>query len=105
MFDRVFPDLADALARHDPERGHGPAYFVDLREAALTWLYRLLFTLYAEDRDLIPTRARADGLHAMREAVATAIDTHAGLSTRRANHDRDLGPDRPGRFGHRSAPL
>ena len=90
VFEDVFPNLADALARHDPQRGTGAAYHADLREAALTWLYRLLFTLYAEDRDLIPTRARRDGLHAMREEVAAALDTGTGLSARRSNHDGDL---------------
>lgn len=89
VFDRVFPDLADALARADPERGDGPIYFAELREAALTWLYRLLFTLYAEDRDLLPTRTRRDGLRAMREEVAEAIDTGERLSSHPEN-DGDL---------------
>ena len=52
-----------------------------MREAALTWLYRLLFVLYAEDRDLIPTRQRRDGLWEMRREVA-------GKRTRRRVSDR-----------------
>lgn len=88
VFEQVFPDLADALADADPERGDGPAYFAELREAALTWLYRLLFTLYAEDRDLLPTRTRRDGLRAMRAEVADALDRGEQLSGRRANQDR-----------------
>lgn len=92
VFDDVFPQLAAALAANDPERPAAPdnAYFDELREAALTWLYRLLFVLYAEDRDLLPTRARDDGLRATREAVANAIDSAAGLSARRKNFDGDL---------------
>jgi hypothetical protein len=56
VFDKVFPDLADALAKADPERDPalGPAYLDDLRQAALILLYRLLFVLYAEDRNLLP---------------------------------------------------
>ena len=90
VFERVFPDLSSALAANDPERGNDGAYYADLREAALTWLYRLLFVLYAEDRDLLPTRQRDDGLSAMRHSVARAIDTNGGLSQNRANHDGDL---------------
>lgn len=90
VFARVFPDLADALARHDPRRVDTPAYFADLRDAALTWLYRLLFTLYAEDRDLLPTRTRSDGLRAIREAVADAVDRGEKPSARRTNHDGNL---------------
>ena len=89
VFEDVFPDLADALARADPARGDGPAYFAELREAALTWLYRLLFTLYAEDRDLLPTRTRRDGLRAMRESVAAARDGGERFSAH-PEHDRDL---------------
>jgi hypothetical protein len=92
VFETVFPDLAYALAQADPDRPAPltPAYLADLREAALTWLYRLLFVLYAEDRSLLPTRHRADGLWAMRRDVADAIDAHRGLSERRASHDGSL---------------
>jgi hypothetical protein len=92
VFATVFPDLANALAAVDPERPTTltPTYLADLREAALTWLYRLLFVLYAEDRSLLPTRNRRDGLWAMRNEVARAIDRAEPLSDRRTNHDRDL---------------
>ncbi len=49
VFDRVFPSLATAIARHAPD-----AALQDVRQAALVLLYRLLFMLYAEDRDLLP---------------------------------------------------
>lgn len=92
VFERVFPDLADALANADPQRPESvtPGYLSELREAALTWLYRLLFVLYAEDRDLLPTRRRHDGLRAIRNEVARALDTGTPLSAVRTNHDGDL---------------
>ncbi|MFL6726595.1 MAG: Eco57I restriction-modification methylase domain-containing protein [Sphingomicrobium sp.] len=92
VFATVFPDLANALADADPElpRKLSPAYLAELREAALTWLYRLLFVLYAEDRSLLPTRNRRDGLWAVRNELARAIDRGEGLSGTRTNHDRDL---------------
>jgi len=49
VFDRVFPDLARAVAAEKPD-----APLREVRDAALILLYRLLFILYAEDRDLLP---------------------------------------------------
>lgn len=56
VFDEVFPALADGLARHDPNRPAAltPDYLADVRQGALILLYRLLFVLYAEDRNLLP---------------------------------------------------
>ena len=48
VFERVFPDLVQALA---DASGEGLA---QVRQAALVFLYRLLFVLYAEDRGLLP---------------------------------------------------
>ncbi|MEA3014201.1 MAG: hypothetical protein QOD42_2746 [Sphingomonadales bacterium] len=92
VFEKVFPELANALANADPQKPDTitAAYRAELREAALTWLYRLLFVLYAEDRSLLPTRARRDGLWAARKEVARAIDGNRGLSRQRTNHDGDL---------------
>jgi hypothetical protein len=58
VFADVFPGLASALAAGDPARPSEltPAYLTELSTATLTFLYRLLFVLYAEDRDLLPTR-------------------------------------------------
>jgi hypothetical protein len=53
VFGRVFPDLARAIAAASPE-----APLQQVREATLILLYRLLFILYAEDRDLLPVRDR-----------------------------------------------
>jgi hypothetical protein len=51
VFDRVFPDLARAIAAASPRTP-----LPETRDAALTLLYRLLFILYAEDRELLPVR-------------------------------------------------
>ncbi len=64
VFEDVFPQLARAIADAAP---HAP--LPEVREAALILLYRLLFILYAEDRDLLPMRdARYDD-YALRERV------------------------------------
>jgi hypothetical protein len=49
VFEQVFPNLATAIAHAAPS-----APLQDVREASLVLLYRLLFLLYAEDRDLLP---------------------------------------------------
>lgn len=56
VFDEVFPSLANSLALHDPLRPKAldPDYLDQVRDAALILLYRLLFVLYAEDRNLLP---------------------------------------------------
>jgi hypothetical protein len=56
VFNDVFPDLAQAIAQADPERPveMTAAYLSDVRQASFVLLYRLLFILYAEDRNLLP---------------------------------------------------
>jgi hypothetical protein len=56
VFRDVFPALSQALAKADTSR---PAvldtnYLDEVRNGALILLYRLLFVLYAEDRNLLP---------------------------------------------------
>ena len=51
VFGNVFPDLVRAIVKAVPG-----ANLKEVREAALILLYRLLFILYAEDRDLLPVR-------------------------------------------------
>ena len=48
VFETVFPNLIEALG------GASGSGLTEAREAALTFLYRLLFLLYAEDRGLLP---------------------------------------------------
>ena len=64
VFGQVFPDLARVVARAAPD-----APLTDVREAALVLLYRLLFILYAEDRDLLPVRDSRYDDYALREKV------------------------------------
>ena len=61
VFDQVFPGLASAIAAAAPE-----APLPDVREAVLVLLYRLLFILYAEDRDLLPVRDKRYDDYALR---------------------------------------
>ena len=64
VFGRVFPELARAIADEAPDAPLG-----EVRDAALVVLYRLLFILYAEDRDLLPVRdARYDD-YSLRDKV------------------------------------
>ena len=64
VFGQVFPKLARAIAAAAPE-----APLPDVREASLVLLYRLLFILYAEDRDLLPVRNTSYDDYALREKV------------------------------------
>ena len=68
VFENVFPDLVRALAEAETE-----APVPEVREAALVLLYRLLFVLYAEDRDLLPVRDSRYDDYALREQVRGSI--------------------------------
>lgn len=126
VFGQVFPGLVRALATADPERPEAltPHYLEDLREAALTLLYRILFALYAEDRDLLPRRSLDYddyGLTRMREEIAKRIDAADVFSGKRKGlyrrcvelfdtidaGDDDLGvpPYNGGLFAHDRSPL
>ena len=68
------------------------AYLAVVREAALTLLYRLLFALYAEDRDLLPKRdPNYGGLSRLRDEVAERIDADTLLSQQRKRYALDCG--------------
>ena len=64
VFESVFPDLVRALAEAETE-----APLPEVRDAALVLLYRLLFVLYAEDRDLLPVRDSRYDDYALRDRV------------------------------------
>ena len=64
VFGQVFPELARAIAAAEPD-----APLPEVREAALLLLYRLLFILYAEDRDLLPVRDGRYDDYALRDRV------------------------------------
>ena len=71
---RCFPTL--------PAPSPGPAPNADLedvRQSALILLYRLLFILYAEDRDLLPVRARMDKRDVFSDTAANCWNTMTEL--------------------------
>ena len=64
VFDEVFPNLTRALAEAAPD-----AQLPEVRNAALVLLYRLLFVLYAEDRNLLPVRDNRYDNYSLRDNV------------------------------------
>ena len=59
VFNRIFPNLVSALAEADgvsilQTNAEQRRALAECRDAALIFLYRLLFVLYAEDRGLLP---------------------------------------------------
>lgn len=75
VFDRVFPRLVAALAKADPKARPADAEWrAEAREAALILLYRLLFILYAEDRDLLPVRHAGYAAYALRRLRGQAAE-------------------------------
>ena len=120
VFERVFPRLVAAII--DDARD---ANLSEVRSAALIFLYRLLFVLYAEDRGLLPVNdARYDnyGLRKrVREDVARRMAKDDTFSTtashyynrltelfRQINHgDESIGlpPYNGGLFAPEAAPL
>ena len=63
VFERVFPSLVKALAEKSGED------LPVVRQAALIFLYRLLFVLYAEDRGLLPVNDTRYDDYGMRKPV------------------------------------
>ena len=84
VFECVFPRLIDAIAR---ESGKD---LDESRDAALIFLYRLLFVLYAEDRGLLPVNdVRYDdyGLRKrVRDDIARRMADEDTFSARAANY-------------------
>ena len=70
VFGEVFPKLVVAIAEAAPETA-----LQDVREAALILLYRLLFILYAEDRDLLPVREPRYDDYGLRDKVRGDVGT------------------------------
>lgn len=125
VFDRVYPELVLAIGRAAPDpRPLDRAWRTEVRDASLRLLYRLLFLLYAEDRDLLPVRHdgyRQYALQPMRDEAAAIIDGSRTASDQRtiwwprltnlfvaiANGDTGMGlpPYNGGLFDEREAPL
>ena len=76
VFDTVFPDLVTAIARE------GGDNLPDVRQAALIFLYRLLFLLYAEDRNLLPVHDSRYATTASASASGTTSASASRLVTR-----------------------
>ncbi len=80
VFEKVFPELVKAIAAATSEN------LATVRNAALIFLYRLLFVLYAEDRGLLPVNdSRYDdyGLRkGVREDIANKMVTGGTFSPR-----------------------
>lgn len=76
VFDHVFPELIGAIAREAaPGAIADPQWRAEAREAGLRLLYRLLFLLYAEDRDLLPVREAAYKPYSLRQLRLEAAET------------------------------
>jgi len=91
VFEQVFPNLATAIATTSPD-----SPLQEVREAALVLLYRLLFLLYAEDRDLLPVSdKRYDdyALRPLRQDVGKRVtegDAFSSSAARIWSHISDL---------------
>ncbi len=68
VFEQLFPHLTTAIANEAPD-----AELQEVRDAALVLLYRLLFLLYAEDRDLLPVRDSRYDNYSLRDRVRGEI--------------------------------
>ncbi len=88
VFDTVFPALVTALARQSSRD------LSEIRDAALVFLYRLLFVLYAEDRGLLPVNDPRYDDYGLRQRVRddVARRTHDGdtFSTHAASYYNHL---------------
>lgn len=86
VFDKAFPALVDALAEGDPARdANNAGWRREVKETALSLLFRLLFLLYAEDRDLLPVEHpgyRPNALRTLRNEAQAIADGGAPLSAR-----------------------
>ncbi len=119
VFDKVYPDLIRALA------DKSGAELDDVRQAALIFLYRLLFLLYAEDRDLLPVNDSRYDDYGLRKSVrddidkrTSARDTFSNIASNYYNHistlcqlvdegDASIGlpPYNGGLFAQQAAPI
>lgn len=86
IFDLVFPGLIRALRDADVEAPEPltAEYLEELRDATFAFLYQILFTLYAEDRELLPkSDDRYDDYSLsknVRDGVANQLDNADTLS-------------------------
>ncbi len=94
VFDYVFPALVQAIADIHPDAPS--ADLEEVRQDALLLLYRMLFLLYAEDRNLLPPRDKDYddySLRHIREEIAGRTDEPDAFSdtaTHFSGHLADL---------------
>ncbi|OKO84878.1 hypothetical protein AC630_08010, partial [Bradyrhizobium sp. AS23.2] len=124
VFSQLFPRLVDALPRHDQSKPKGidREYLEEVRKNALVLLYRLLFVVYAEDRDLLPryqenykpysvTKLRLDIAASRGQAVSDKVSTYwpklQAIFNAISEGDDTLGipPYNGGLFAKETAPL
>lgn len=82
VFERVFPDLAGGFVAAAHRRGETPGPRA-VYEATLSFLYKILFLLYAEGKNLLPSQLEAYreySLIGMTQEIATRIDRAATFS-------------------------
>ena len=91
VFERVFPRLVKALAEESGEE------LPEVRQAALIFLYRLLFVLYAEDRGLLPVNDSRYDDYGMRKRVRDDVadrtasrDKFSGSASHHYHHLKTL---------------
>ena len=98
VFERVFPRLVRALAQASggTPSSSGQALST-VREAALIFLYRLFFVLYAEDRGLLPVNDSCYDDYGLRKRVRDDVaermtdkDTLSSRATHYYDHLRNL---------------
>ena len=119
VFKRVFKDLVEAFVQESGE------CLATNRDAALIFLYRLLFVLYAEDRGLLPVNDERYDDYGLRKPVRDNIahrmaggDTYSAIATTYYDHlttlfklidkgDESIGlpPYNGGLFAAEAAPL
>ena len=91
VFNEIYPTLVTALA----EKSDAP--LSEVRDAALIFLYRVLFVLYAEDRGLLPVNNKRYAFYSMRrrvrDEVAEGMNAHGGAFSGRVSifYDRLAG--------------
>ena len=125
VFSRVFPGLVEALADRYAVAGDPSGDLTAVRHAALIFLYRLLFILYAEDRGLLPVNDSRYDDYGLRKRVRDDVamrmqsgDTFSSAATNyydrlntlfrlidRGDPSIGLPPYNGGLFSRDSAPL
>jgi hypothetical protein len=100
VFTEIFPSLIRGIVANDPDAPPGEpdsSYLDQVKQAALILLYRLLFVLYAEDRNLLPVDSQHYRNYSLRfsvrEPVAELFDQRLEPSTTAARfygHVKDL---------------